>query len=526
MNADGTPDYHGWPDSFGFLPSTQRVYNPQGGPADDLCSPPAMPTFDAAACQAAVAAKDTPVQPVLAFPPQQPKAAMDLEPADSSMTGIDFAPGSFVGGVVHRGAALVSRQGDFGFSAGNGEPEEGHDVQLVNFSAPGEPLRTTLQRFAFNCRVADQTHPNGAAGCTHPADQAFTDILDAFNRPTFATFGPDGALYVVDYRAVRDVGQSDPDARITNPADGPLVQFPFTGRSGRSPEADGAHGGGRSGLPRSGSRRSGGGRPGTEGTCSPIARARPSRSSRRQRPPDGRATWYGMPDRADARSSSGAEPRASSSIAARGRDRPVEPYREARPAVPIGGRGSRDRRPDAIGPGPRARAEGTPGLVEARARIAARPSPWPCLAAGSDLQSAGGAGPGAALDPRAAPGLGPPTVGQAPSGSLLGPLDRDRRRHPNAGRDARRQPSGHRLRGRRAGHRAPLPPDRGSGHGRRPGRARGAGLAGSPCAGVLVSAATPPSAGRPTGSRGASRLRPSPGPRLSPSPARGRHRGR
>lgn len=229
MNPDGTPDYHGWPDFFGFLPSTQRVFNPQGGPADDLCSPPAMPTFDAAACQAAVVAKDTPVKPVLAFPPQQPKAPMDLEPADSSMTGIDFAPNSFVGGVVHRGAALVSREGDFGFSPGNGEPEEGHDVQLVNFSAPGEPLQTTLQRFAYNCKTADQSHPNGAAGCAHPADQAFTDILHAFNRPTFAMFGPDGALYVVDYGAVRDLGQSDPLAKVTNPADGPLVQFPFTG---------------------------------------------------------------------------------------------------------------------------------------------------------------------------------------------------------------------------------------------------------------------------------------------------------
>src|SRR5258708_7213364 len=32
MNPDGTPDYHGWPDRFGFLPSSQAVFNPQGGP--------------------------------------------------------------------------------------------------------------------------------------------------------------------------------------------------------------------------------------------------------------------------------------------------------------------------------------------------------------------------------------------------------------------------------------------------------------------------------------------------------------
>jgi len=33
---------------------------------------------------------------------------------------------------------------------GQGTPEEGHDVQLINFSKPGEPLKLTLQRFAFN----------------------------------------------------------------------------------------------------------------------------------------------------------------------------------------------------------------------------------------------------------------------------------------------------------------------------------------------------------------------------------------
>jgi hypothetical protein len=37
QNPDGTPDYHGWPDRFGFLPSSQAVFNPVGGPSDDLC---------------------------------------------------------------------------------------------------------------------------------------------------------------------------------------------------------------------------------------------------------------------------------------------------------------------------------------------------------------------------------------------------------------------------------------------------------------------------------------------------------
>ena len=40
QNKDGTPDYHGWPDRYGFLASSQAVYNPVGGPADDV---PALP---------------------------------------------------------------------------------------------------------------------------------------------------------------------------------------------------------------------------------------------------------------------------------------------------------------------------------------------------------------------------------------------------------------------------------------------------------------------------------------------------
>ena len=37
QNKDGSPDYHGWPDRFGFLASSQAVFNPIGGPSDDLC---------------------------------------------------------------------------------------------------------------------------------------------------------------------------------------------------------------------------------------------------------------------------------------------------------------------------------------------------------------------------------------------------------------------------------------------------------------------------------------------------------
>src|SRR5207237_10296942 len=31
QNRDGSPDYHGWPDRFGFLDSTQAVSSPVGG---------------------------------------------------------------------------------------------------------------------------------------------------------------------------------------------------------------------------------------------------------------------------------------------------------------------------------------------------------------------------------------------------------------------------------------------------------------------------------------------------------------
>jgi hypothetical protein len=36
QNPDGSPSFHGLPDRFGFLDSTQSVFNPIGGPGDDL----------------------------------------------------------------------------------------------------------------------------------------------------------------------------------------------------------------------------------------------------------------------------------------------------------------------------------------------------------------------------------------------------------------------------------------------------------------------------------------------------------
>ena len=213
QNPDGSPDYHGWPDRFGFLASTQAVFNPVGGPGDDLCSgPPISPPFPA--CIPLVKATDVPVKPVLAFPPQPITAPIALEPADVAAVGLDFTPDSFVGGVVKKGAALISREGDFGFSAANGTPEAGHDIELVNFSGPGEPLQLQQRDFAFN----------------NTNEQAFTDNgVQGINRPTDLKFGPDGCAYLVDYGAVRDFGQSDPATKFVGAANGPLVQIPGTG---------------------------------------------------------------------------------------------------------------------------------------------------------------------------------------------------------------------------------------------------------------------------------------------------------
>jgi glucose/arabinose dehydrogenase len=199
QNRDGSPDYHGWPDRFGFLDSTQALYNPVGGPGDDNA--------------AAVVGK--PVQPVLAFPPQAITAPLALEPADVAVVGLDFAPNSFVGGPVKKGAALVAREGDFGFSRANGSPEAGHDIELVNFSGPGQPLRLQQMKFAFNTT----------------GDQAFTDPgVRGINRPTDLKFGPDGCAYLVDYGAVRDFGQSDPATVFQGgAANAPGVQIPRTG---------------------------------------------------------------------------------------------------------------------------------------------------------------------------------------------------------------------------------------------------------------------------------------------------------
>jgi hypothetical protein len=212
QNANGSPDYHGWPDRYGGLPTSQRVYNPIGGPNDDVCPPP----FDQATCVASLqAANDIPIRDVLAFPPQQITGPLANEGADSSFTGIDFVPDSFVGGPVQPGAVLYSLEGDFGFSPPNSDDpatEIGHEIKLINFDQlPDTPLALKVQRFAHNT----------------PPGQAFVqDGVNGFNRPTNIRFGPDGCAYVVDYGAVRDLSE---DSHVVGTGNGNLVQIPGTG---------------------------------------------------------------------------------------------------------------------------------------------------------------------------------------------------------------------------------------------------------------------------------------------------------
>jgi glucose/arabinose dehydrogenase len=218
-NPDGTPEYHGWPDRFGFLDSTQSVFNPIGGPGDDL-----FPNI------AAIKKQDIPVHHLLAFPPQPPVAPIAIEPADVAAVGLDFAPGSFVHGVVKQHAALVAREGDFGFSPENGSPAAGHDIELVNFTDPANPNELQLSRFAFNCPQGSQSHAaDGSPTCNVEVDSAFANQLRGINRPITVRFGPDGALYLVDYGAVRDFGVSDPRTKFIGANNGPLVQIPGTG---------------------------------------------------------------------------------------------------------------------------------------------------------------------------------------------------------------------------------------------------------------------------------------------------------
>jgi hypothetical protein len=219
QNLDGSPDYHGWPDRYGFLPASQAMFNPVGGPSDDLCVPDPSnpPSMCTAASLAEILKENIPTRDILAYPPQPITSPLAIEAPNSSFTAIDFVPDAFIGGPVRRGAALYTLEGDFGFSAANANapaPEIGHEVKLINFEGGwGEPPALKMQRFAHN----------------KTSDQAFVDGSRGFNRPTNLRFGPDGCAYVADYGAVRDFGRSDPETGVKNPADAVLVHIPGTG---------------------------------------------------------------------------------------------------------------------------------------------------------------------------------------------------------------------------------------------------------------------------------------------------------
>lgn len=240
QNPDGTPVYHGWPDRYGFLASSQAVFNPVGGPSDDLCVFDATnpPSFCTPASLALILSEDVPIRDVLAFPPAPIIAPLAIEAADSSFTGIDLVPDSFAVGPVLRGAALYSLEGDFGFSPPNASspaPEVGHEVKLINFGPQGGAVDDDDDNGHGNRGNRDKNTTAGPLSMSFEnfarndtGDQAFInpDHPAGFDRPTNVRFGPDGCAYVVDYGAVRDLGS---DTHVADSADGPLVQIPGTG---------------------------------------------------------------------------------------------------------------------------------------------------------------------------------------------------------------------------------------------------------------------------------------------------------
>ena len=165
---------------MGFWRRARWVFNPIGGASDDLCVFDATnpPSFCTAASLNQILTEDVPIADVLAVPPAPIVAPLAIEAADSSFTGIDFAPKSFVTGPVLPGAALYSLEGDFGFSPPNANapgPEVGHEVKLINFNQdPSRPLQLSFQNFARN----------------NTGDQAFISTTNpaGFDRPNNVRF--------------------------------------------------------------------------------------------------------------------------------------------------------------------------------------------------------------------------------------------------------------------------------------------------------------------------------------------------
>jgi hypothetical protein len=146
LNPDGTPVYHRWPDRYGFLPTSQAVFNPVGGSSDDVCPPP----FDQATCLANLQkAGAIPIADVLASPPQQITAPLALEAADSSFTGIDFVPDAFVIGPVQPGAAAVQpRRGFRVLSAAAGQRNPLAELSLLRLRWSARLVHSTERQAA------------------------------------------------------------------------------------------------------------------------------------------------------------------------------------------------------------------------------------------------------------------------------------------------------------------------------------------------------------------------------------------
>ena len=142
---DGGPDYHGWPDQYGFLSSSQAVFNPVGGPGDDLCVRiRQIPSTCTAASLAAILSEDVPVRDVLAAPPQSITPPIAIEAADSSFTAIDFVPNVLCPRTAGTRRCTLYPGRRFrllGPQCDRPAHEVGHEVRLINFSKPHGPWR-------------------------------------------------------------------------------------------------------------------------------------------------------------------------------------------------------------------------------------------------------------------------------------------------------------------------------------------------------------------------------------------------
>jgi hypothetical protein len=141
--TQGGPDYHGWPDRFGFLSSREFLFLPYGGAADDYPE----------------AVKGREVEPVLLFPPQPPVSPRIIKATRAGTGGFDFVPTAFAGGgnPVGAGDGMFSEEDGVHpdlddslsqFIRSNPTPPRG--VWTTNFSSDGE---VQSEPFALNCRM-------------------------------------------------------------------------------------------------------------------------------------------------------------------------------------------------------------------------------------------------------------------------------------------------------------------------------------------------------------------------------------